>query len=100
MNRSYLKEDKRFPKLSVRFSPDITYRIESVNAQNYGNQEALSQWNDYIDGIIRYISNPVIAWDNTNRFRHTSNGETYIDEHGMDVGCIIETDNTNIRICN
>ena len=55
MNRFYLKEDKRLPKLSVRFSPDITYRIESVNAQNYGNQEALSQWNDYIDGIIRIV---------------------------------------------
>ena len=29
-----------------------------------------------------------------NRFHHTLNGETYIDEMDMDVGFIIETDNT------
>ena len=28
-----------------------------------------------------------------NRFHHTSNGETFIEELGMDVGFIIETDN-------
>ena len=93
MNRFHLKEDNRLPNLSVRFSPDITYRIESVNSQNYDKQEALSQWNDYIDWILRYLSNPVIAWDNMNRFHHTSNGETFIEELGMDVGFIIETDN-------
>lgn len=94
MNRYCVKEDKRLPKLSVRFSPDIAARIETVNARNFDNQEALSQWNDYIDGIIQYISNPVIAWDNTNRFHHTSNKETFIDEMGMDIGFIIETDST------
>lgn len=95
MNHYCIKEDKRLPKLSVRFSQEITSGIESVNARNYDNQEALSEWNDYIDGIIRYISNPVIAWDNMNRFHHTSNRETFIDEMGMDVGFIIETDSTD-----
>ena len=31
-----------------------------------------------------------------NRFHHTSNGETFIEELGMDVGFIIETDNKSI----
>ena len=55
MNRFRLKEDNRLPNLSVRFSPDITYRIESVNSRNYDKQEALSQRNDYIECISRYI---------------------------------------------
>ena len=92
MKQFQIKEEKR-PKLPVRFSQEIANEIEWINFRNFGNDEALSQWNDYIEGIILHISDPVIAWDNMNRYRHTSNEETFINENGMDVGFLIEIDN-------
>lgn len=91
MKQFQIKEER--PKLPVRFSQEIANEIEWINFRNFGNDEALSQWNDYIEGIILHISDPVIAWDNMNRYRHTSNEETFIKENGMDVGFLIEIDN-------
>lgn len=91
MKQFQIKEEK-IKKLPVRFSQEIANEIEWINFRNFGNDEALSQWNDYIETIICYISDPVIAWDNMNRYRHNSYGETFIKELGMDVGFIIEID--------
>ena len=92
MKQFQIKEEK-IKKLPVRFSQEIANEIEWINFRNFGNDEALSQWNDYIETIICYISDPVIAWDNMNRYRHNSYGETFIKELGMDVGFVIEIDN-------
>lgn len=35
-----------------------------------------------VDGLKIYISNPVIAWDNNNKFKHFADGETNSKELG------------------
>lgn len=50
MKQHPIKEEK-IPKLPVRFSQEIANEIEWINFRNYGNDEALSQWNDYIETI-------------------------------------------------
>lgn len=97
MKTKWLKEDKRLAKLPVVFSPEISQNIEDIHRRNYDNQEALTEWDNYIDGVIGYISNPVIAWDNTGRFSHRPNGETYISEGDIEVGFTIKVDNTTNR---
>ena len=48
-------------------------------------------WHDYLNGIMNYISNPAIAWDNTNRYIHFPNGATYIKDFDFNVGFTIRT---------
>ena len=94
MKTRWLKEDKRLAKLPVVFSPEIFQSIENLHQRNYDNPEALTEWDNYLDGVIGYISNPVIAWDNMGKFSHKPNGETYISEGDIEVGFIIKVDNT------
>lgn len=83
----YLYEDKRPKKLFVAFAPKISKEIELIDEYNYnkGNIEAISQWHDYIDGLIDYISTPIIALDYTNKYHHFPNGAIYLKELDYDV---------------
>lgn len=90
----YVNENAQ-PKLPVRFSPEIDYEIDTVCARNINNDEGLIQFAKYIEGLKKYISNPVIAWDNMDRYYHHPNGETYLDELGYDIGFIIKEDDEN-----
>ena len=84
MNSKYLAEDKRLQKLAVRFSEELIEKIDTIRDYNRGN-ENLVQLYEYIDGLRSYISNPVVAWDNTGKYQHNSKKETHLKELGYDV---------------
>lgn len=85
-----LKEDKTLPKLPIIFSTEVSNKIDEVFDFNKNDDNALSQFNDYIEGLKSYISNPVIAWDNMGRYQHSANGQVHIRELGYDVTFIID----------
>ncbi len=78
MKQYQLYEDRLPSKLLVRFSYDISKKINTIDSYNQNNIGAVSQWYDYLDGIKSYLSNPVIAWDYTNRFSQFPNGARFI----------------------
>lgn len=86
-----LKEDKLPTKLFVGFSPEITDKINSIKDYNHTYNTGLIMLRDYLIGMIRYISHPVIAWDNNNRYQHSEDGSVHINESGYDVTFMILT---------
>ena len=94
MKQYWLKEDKLPSKLFVGFSSKITKNINTIAAYNRDNIEAIYQWRDYLNGIRSYISNPVIAWDYTNRYPRFPNGAKVIRDFDYNVAYTIKTNNT------
>ena len=94
MKHHYLIEDKLPPKLPVVFSSKISNQINVIYACNQNNTDALSQWDEYIEGLKSYISNPVIAWDYNNRYVHFPNGAIHLMDLGYDVSFIVKTNQT------
>ena len=90
----FLNEDKLLPKLSVRFSTKIINEIDAIDSFNQNNLDGLANWHDYLDGMRSYISNPVIAWDNTNSHHILPNGTRFISNFDYNVGYTIKTNNT------
>ena len=82
MRKYQLNEDKLPKRLSVWFSRKINAQITAIETYNQDNIDSLSQWKDYLNGLRSYISNPVIAWDYTNKYQHYRNGTTYLNELG------------------
>lgn len=74
----WLKEDRTLQKMSVSFSTELSQRIDDIIYYNRNNIDGLSQWHNYLDGLVNYISNPVVAWDNMNWYQHFPNGTTII----------------------
>lgn len=89
MNLCYIKEDTLPKKLSVIFSKEITTNIDTIYKYNQSNNEALSQWYDYIEGIKRYISNPSIAWDYANQHLKYPNGTRFV--RNFNIGYTVKT---------
>lgn len=92
MKRRLLKEDRLPPRLPVGFSSKISQQIDSIYTHNINNGDALYRWLDYIEGISRYMSNPVIAWDYTNRHKQWPNGARFVEDLGYNVGYKIISD--------
>jgi hypothetical protein len=90
----WLKEDRLPSKLPVIFSAKIRKDIESIEVYNRNNIDGIYQWRDYLNGLISYISNPTIAWDNTGRYQHFPNGATFIRDFDFNVGCTVKTNST------
>lgn len=74
MKRFYIVEDNRASKFRVIFSKNIRTEINVIHTYNQNNNKALSQWYEYIEGIVNYISNPSIAWDYANQHTVYKNG--------------------------
>ena len=87
-----LNEEQRASQLIVGFSKDITNRIESIYKYNQGNN-ALNQWSEYLDTIIKYISNPSIAFDYKHKSIHFRNGAILLKDFGCDATYYIKTNN-------
>jgi len=95
----YLNEDTLPKKLEVKFSNEISNLIEDVDFQNQFEIETITNWHNYIEGLICWISNPVIAWDNTNKYEHDyANNITHINDNGYDVTFMFNTDKTCLII--
>lgn len=99
MKRCRLKEDKLPQKLPVKFSSAISKKIDAIDAENQNNGDALFQWRDYLEGIVTYISNPVIAWDNMGRYPRFPNGAIFISDFDYNVGYTVIIDNVTNRTC-
>ena len=98
MTEIWLREDKLPTPLPVILSPTINYEINEIEYLNWRKTDEIHKWHDYLDRVLRYISNPSIAWDYAGRYRHLPNGETYINEIGYDVGFIIEANDTQTYV--
>lgn len=94
-----LKEDNLPSKIPVRFSSKIDKDINEIKTYNKYNIDAISQWIEYLEDIKKYISNPVIAFDYTNRFIKFPNGTKYIRDFGYNVGYSIIADGINEQPC-
>ena len=88
-----LKEDRLPSILLVRFSTKISNKINTIITYNQNNIEAITKWREYLEGIKRYLSNPVIAWDYTNRFSRFPNGGRFVREFDYNVAYVIKTNN-------
>lgn len=92
MRQYRLTEDKRLPKIPVRFSDQITNVIEDIDFYNQFEYERLTQWYDFLEAMISRISERVIAWDYTNKYQHDSDGTTHIQTEGYNVSFTFEQD--------
>ena len=80
--RVKLNEDKRLERYKVWFTPAVKCEIDIIKSFNKNNIEGIKQLQEYLQGLRMYISNPVLAWDNLDRFQHYPNGATHINELG------------------
>lgn len=71
--------------LPVVYTPEIIYRIEYIKSRNQFNTEGLSQWIDYLDWIVRFISNSSIAFDYTGQFKSDRYGNVYFNSFGYNL---------------
>lgn len=94
MKRYELNEDRLPSKLTVLFSQKIRREIESIEIQNQNNIDGLYKWRDYLNGITNYLSNPVIAFDYTNRYSRFPNGAIYNRDFDYNVGYVVKTNNS------
>ena len=97
MKQCLVSEDKLPQKLSVITSPKISKQIEVIDNYNQNNIDALSQWNEYIEGLKSYISNRSIAWDYNNKYPRFPNGAIHLEELGYDVTFIVKTSHITNR---
>lgn len=98
MKRYELNEDRLPSKLTVLFSQKIRREIESIEIQNQNNIDGLYKWRDYLNGITNYLSNPVIAFDYTNRYSRFPNGAIYNRDFDYNVGYVIKTNNSTNQL--
>lgn len=89
-----MNEDKLPPKIPVRFSTKVSSKIDSIISHNKGNIQAISEWLEYLETVKNYVSNPVIAWDYTNRNIQLKNGTKFIQDFDFNIGYTIITDYT------
>lgn len=89
-----MNEDKLPPKIQVRFSTKVSSKIDSIISHNKGNIQAISEWLEYLETVKNYVSNPVIAWDYTNRNIQLKNGTKFIQDFDFNIGYTIITDYT------
>lgn len=93
MKQRRLSEDRLPPRLIVIFSSKLSKEINAIDNCNQNNIQGLAQWYDYLEGIRNYISNPVIAFDYTDRYIQFPNGARYIRDFDYNVGYTIKTNN-------
>ena len=99
MSQFYMKEDKLPSTLPVIFSTKIMREINGIDCNNQSNVDGLSEWHNYLDGVERYLSNPAIAFDYTNRFSRFPNGARFIRDFNINVGYKVITDDTTSQQC-
>ena len=99
MKHCGLKEDRRPNTLAVIFSAKITKKIYAISTYNQNKKAEIYQWRDYLEGLKTYISNPVIAYDYTNRYKRLPNGGIYNNDFKYGVGYTIITDNSTNLPC-
>ena len=90
MQRYQLNENKLPYRLFVKFSQKIVNDINQIYSYNINNDEAISQWSDYLEWIKDYLSNPSIAWDYANRYTRFPNGAIYLSDFHCNVGYAIQ----------
>ena len=83
IKRYSLNEDTRLAKLPVRYSVNLKEKIEDVISYNRFEKENLDLWLDSLIGLVSWLSNPAIAWDNNNDFIHYDNEDVFIKSYGI-----------------
>lgn len=73
---------KNYSSQILHFSTEIAEKILQISEHNKDKKEELAEWHNSIDGLISHISNPVIAWDNTDKCKRERNGVLHLKELG------------------
>lgn len=89
-----MNEDILPQKIPLIYSARIRREIKDAMDANQNNQEGLSKWKEYVDGITDYVSNRSIAFDYRNAYPHFQNGATFINDFGYNVGFNFIEDST------
>ena len=74
MKHSKINESNLPSKLLVKLSSKIINELDVIEEYNKDNVEGISKWHDYLDWVENYISNPVIAFDYSNKYPRLPNG--------------------------
>lgn len=99
MKKCGLLEDILPPRLKVKLSKKIIGIIEDVNFYNKFEKEELALWHGYLVGMIRWVSNQVISWDNIDKYYHNTRKNIHrVKDNGYDVTFIIKSDKSAITI--
>ena len=85
-----LNEDKRLERYKVWFTPAVKREIDIIKRFNRNNVEGIKQLQEYLQGLRMYISNPVIAWDNLDKYQHRPNGATHVNELGYNFTYLVK----------
>ena len=78
--------------IPVYFTQEICDRIMYIKNRNQHNPEAKSQWKDYLLWILKYLSNPSIAFDYAGRFVQDEDGIIFFDSFGYSLDFIVKID--------
>lgn len=92
MNQKTINEDTQSPRLQVRFSDELESEIKSIYEINQDNTQALTEWNEYLNEIINFMSYRSIAWDYANEHLKTSENTRFVSAFNYNVDYSIEID--------
>ena len=92
--RYHLKEDKIAKKIPIMFSSEVEDFIDDIDFHNRFNENELIQFYCGLEGVLLWLSNTSIAWDNSNNFNHLSNGTTYFERFGFNMTYTIKVNET------
>ena len=72
-------------KIPIMFSSEVEDFIDDIDFHNRFNENELIQFYCGLEGVLLWLSNTSIAWDNSNNFNHLSNGTTYFERFGFNM---------------
>ena len=84
--------------LPVFFITEIEDRIDYIKFRNQFNIDGLSQWQNYLDWIARFISNKSIAWDYAGQFKSDRYGNVYFNSLGYNLVFNFEKDEETTQL--
>ena len=76
------------------FSSEVEDFIDDIDFHNRFNENELIQFYCGLEGVLLWLSNTSIAWDNSNNFNHLSNGTTYFERFGFNLTYTIKVNET------
>ena len=84
--------------LPVIFAPEIISEIEYIKYRNQFNTDGLSQLEDYLEWISKFISNKSIAWDYAGQFKSDRYGNVYFNSSGYNLVFNLEEDEDTAQV--
>lgn len=98
MRQCNIIEGRESYRFKVYFSDELKLKINTIYIHNQDKPQALSQWNEYLEWIRKYMSTPSIAWNYANQHIEQPNGTYFAEAYGCNIIYSIETDANGIYV--